>query len=209
MKLLIVSATRMEIAGWCAHFALPSVDFIQRPDFDVLVTGVGMTATAFRLGQTLSKNYNLVLNVGIAGSFDQALPPGTLVQVADDTFAELGAENREEFISIDQLGFGKGTFKATNVIQGLTKVSAITVNKVHGNASSIEKIKGLFPVQVESMEGAAVFFACEQVSVPCVQVRCISNYVEPRNKDNWQIGLAIKNLNNWLISFIDNYNHLR
>ena len=54
------------------------------------------------------------------------------------------------------------------------------------------------------MEGAAVFYACKMNNVPCLQVRAISNYVEPRNKENWQINLAINNLNNWIINFIEN-----
>jgi len=35
-----------------------------------------------------------------------------------------------------------------------------------------------------------------------LQIRSISNYVEPRNKDNWDLPLAISNLNNTLIELI-------
>jgi futalosine hydrolase len=35
-----------------------------------------------------------------------------------------------------------------------------------------------------------------------VQIRAVSNYVEPRNKENWQMGLAIKNLNEYLITLL-------
>jgi len=56
------------------------------------------------------------------------------------------------------------------------------------------------------MEGAAVFYACKRENIDCLQIRSVSNYVEPRNKENWQIGLAIRNLNDWMISFISEMN---
>ena len=52
------------------------------------------------------------------------------------------------------------------------------------------------------MEGASVAFVANNKSVPVIQIRAISNYVEPRNKANWDISLAIKNLNAFLIDFI-------
>jgi futalosine hydrolase len=56
------------------------------------------------------------------------------------------------------------------------------------------------------MEGAAVFYACEQEGMPCAQIRAISNYVERRNKASWQVDLALKNLNDWLQKFLlENY----
>jgi futalosine hydrolase len=39
-------------------------------------------------------------------------------------------------------------------------------------------------------------------NVPCVQIRAISNFVEKRNKSNWDIGIAIENLNKELHHFL-------
>lgn len=209
MKILIVAATRLEIAPLYVHFNLPQKDFVQTAEFDILITGVGMTATAFALGQRLSSKYNLVLNLGIAGSFDQAIPLGTVLNVISDELAELGAEDKNGFIGIEELGFGKSKFSThhhllNDLLTSLKKVSGITVNRVHGNESSIaEVIKRLNPA-TESMEGAAVIYCCEQTGTPCLQVRGISNYVEPRNKEGWKIGLAVKNLNDWAIRFLTN-----
>ncbi|TKC12442.1 futalosine hydrolase [Pedobacter polaris] len=202
MKLLVVAATQKELTKVYEHFDLAEQDFIKTPNFDILITGVGMTTTAFSLGQRLDKSYDLVLNVGIAGSFDKNIPLGGLVNIYKDTFAELGAEDNNNFLTIDELGFGKNTFQSNYEINNLPKVKGITVNKVHGNSKSIETITKRFQPQVESMEGAAVFYACEQLSIPCLQIRSISNYVTPRAKETWEIGLAIKNLNDWVIDFI-------
>lgn len=202
MKLLVVAATQKELTIVLEHFNLPEQDFIETPNFDVLITGVGMTATAFALGKHLSSAYNLVLNVGIAGSFDKNIPLGNLVTIETDILAELGAEDHDDFLTINELGFGTNTFNATNFLSDLQQVNAITVNKVHGNAESIKTSIKRFNPTVESMEGAAVFYACNKLNIPCAQVRAISNYVEPRNRDNWKIGLAVKNLNDWVIGFI-------
>jgi futalosine hydrolase len=48
------------------------------------------------------------------------------------------------------------------------------------------------------MEGAAVFFVCRWLGVPCIQIRAISNRVEPRSKAVWDIPLALENLKNSL-----------
>ena len=41
---------------------------------DVLVTGVGMVATAYHLGRTLLQNhYDFAINIGICGAFDHTL----------------------------------------------------------------------------------------------------------------------------------------
>ena len=208
MKLLLVAATKAELGKVFDHFNLQGEGLIEHIKFDILITGVGMTATAFALGKYLNNNYSLVVNVGIAGSFDQHILLGSLVNIETDTFAELGAEDHNSFLTIDELGFGKSSFKASYPYQGLPKVKGITVNKVHGNEQSIDEIKNRYHAQTESMEGAAVFYACTLESIPCFQIRSISNYVEPRNKDHWQIGLAINNLNDWIINFIENkYNY--
>jgi futalosine hydrolase len=207
-KILIVAATQQEVAQTFDYFGWVKSQFIQSTQYDVLITGVGMTATAFALGQRLNTNYNLVLNVGIAGSFDRSIPLGVLVNITTDTFSELGAEDGDKFISIDELGFGQGLFSSsfianTELISALPVVNGITVNTVHGNTVQIDNLLKRLQVQTESMEGAAVFYACQQANIPALQVRSISNYVERRNKAAWQIGPAIQNLNEWLIRFIN------
>jgi len=209
MKILLVAATRAEIALLATHFHLSGQDFVKTKDFDVLITGVGMTATAYAMGKHLSENYKLVLNLGIAGTFDPAIPLATVVNVITDEFAELGAENNDDFLSIDQLGFGKAKYSARNNllhsdVEKLPKVQGITVNRVHGSKDSITRIIERCNPGIESMEGAAVLYCCEKEGLPCLQVRSISNYVEPRNRERWQIGAAIKSLNEWAIGFLTN-----
>lgn len=207
MKTLIVAATKAELAFFYQHYHLPEKDFAESRHFDLLITGVGMVATAFALGQHLTKPYALIINVGIAGCFDRNIELGTLLNITEDTFAELGAENGDEFLSLTELGFGENQYQGkTNKAINLQSVKAITVNRVSGQEKNIKKLKERFNPVVESMEGAAVFYACKQKNIDCIQIRSVSNYVEPRNKENWKIGLAIKNLNDWAIAFMEEMN---
>ncbi len=209
MKTLLIAATFEELSGLYDHFKWPKESFVQTDNIDILISGVGMTATAFALGQHLPGHYDLVLNLGIAGAFDRDLDLGEVVNITQDTFAEMGAEDRANFLSIEELGFGQSKYANWDMycfleLDELRWVKGITVNTVHGNTASIaEVIKRLNP-ETESMEGAAVFYACAQLAIPCLQVRAISNYVEERNKDSWKIGRAIKKLNRWAIDFLTN-----
>ena len=226
MKILIVSATSDEIAPLLNSFnpegnAKNGLKVFTCNDIsiNVLITGVGMVSTAFWLGKTLSKNtYDFALNFGIAGSFDRNIEIGSVVNVTEDCFAEMGAKDGEEFLSVVDLGLvDTEQFSLKNnlgidnsVLNKLPKVSGITVNTVHGDKESIKKVREIYNPSTESMEGAAFLFACLNEKVSCAQIRAISNYIEKRNKDNWNIQLAIDNLNKkalQIIKTINNNNH--
>ncbi len=218
MQILIVSATPFEIEPLIEQFhfvkeinqKLKSYTY-NNHEIDVLITGVGMTSTAFCLGKTLSREaYELALNFGIAGSFDDTITIGQTVNVMADCISELGAEDGESFLTLGDLNLSdeEAAFKNittfdNSAISKLTAVKGITVNTTHGTISSINKIRDLFNPQVESMEGAAFLYACVAESVNCFQIRTISNKVEKRNKDNWDIPLAINNLCKTGIEIID------
>jgi futalosine hydrolase len=212
MKILLVAATYQEIEAFIKHntnnFNADEWLKISTHEVKILITGVGMVATAFALGNEFAKNsYDLALNVGVAGSFYRNIKIGQVVEIREDILSELGAEDDEEFISLDQLEMGEVEFRASekhHIKEELRKVTAITVNKVHGNEESIEEIRERINPTIESMEGAAFFYACEEANVAALQVRAISNYVEKRNKENWNMPLAVKNLNNWLTEGLKN-----
>ncbi len=211
MNILIVAATKEEVLPLLGKYSFQKIENIYSyHDIDVLIAGVGMVAIAFAMGKNLHKKYDLVLNAGIAGSFNKTIQIGDVVNVTEDIFSELGAEDGEEFLSIEEMGLG-GSSKfevrsskfENSILDLLPKVKAITVNTVHGNDVSIKKITERLNSDVETMEGAAFMYACEKINVPHVQIRAISNYVEKRDKSKWNIPLAITNLNNTLIQFIE------
>ncbi len=215
MNILLVSATYLEIEPLLLQFnferevnqKLKSYSY-NNHQIDVLIPGVGMTCTAYWLGKTLTnKIYDVAINVGLAGSFDKTISIGQVVNIMSDQISELGAEDGESFLSLidmdlimdEDFTLNNGEMENTvclenELVDSLPKVKAITVNTTHGDYESIEKVKNLFHPQVESMEGAAFFYACLLEGISCAQIRSISNYVEKRNKENWNIPLAVKNL---------------
>ena len=189
MKTLIVAATNSEITSETIK-SLPN-----------LIAGVGMVNTAINLTKELVENeYDLVVNMGVSGSFSSDILIGDVVEVVEDSFSEIGFENGVSFSEFSELNV-----KTSYEIKGettLRKVKSITVNTVHGNEKSIDEIVKTLNPDIESMEGAAVFQVCKKFKIPCVQIRSISNKVEIRNKENWNLELAISNLNKEVEKFI-------
>ena len=168
-----------------------------------LISGVGMVSTAISVTNALkSMHYDLVINAGVAGSFNRSLQIGDVVEVNEDFISELGAQDGNRFLTPDEMNLQiKNRILMPKRTQ-LKSVRGITVNTVHGNEFSIMKIVNRLNPQVESMEGAACMLACHEFNIPCVQIRSISNYVEKRNKSKWDISKAITNLNKELQKFI-------
>lgn len=188
MNVLIVTATKDELTIACDNH---------------LVGGVGMVSTAIAVTKALSLNqYDLVINAGIAGSFNKSLSIGDVVEVSEDFLSELGAQDGNRFLTPEEMSIEMQYRIQMPKRSHLQAVRGITVNTVHGDDLSIMKIVHRLNPQVESMEGAACMLACSEAKVPCVQIRSISNYVEKRNKSNWDIAKAIENLNVELNHFI-------
>lgn len=219
MKILLVSATKHEIATLLEKLEAPLYisNHLSRyqtstHQIDVLVTGVGMVFTTFYLSTILAQEkYDYAINAGVAGAIDKNLQLGEMVHVVEDFFFELGAENNNEWIGMAELGLLSENdlpYTSTGLINKnipnlpyihkLKQVKGQTVNKVHGNLQSIERMLTISNAQIESMEGAAFLYCCMHYQLPCTQIRAISNFVEVRNKANWRMKEAIFNLNQFL-----------
>jgi futalosine hydrolase len=203
MHILVVAAMGLEVPQ------LPGVPRAGH-DVDVLITGVGMVATAAHCARALArKHYDVAFNFGVCGSFDPALTPGTVVHITEDRLAELGAEDGEHFLDIESLGLGQSSVIVNShppqnaALEALARVRGITVNTVHGAESTIAEIRRRCAPDVESMEGAAFAYACTISGVPYAQVRAVSNLVERRNREAWRIDLAIRHLQDAALQILD------
>lgn len=210
-KTLVVSATGAEIAPFLTNYNIsPESGLLAahgREDLFVLITGAGMVKTAFELGKLMGAHFDLVINAGIAGCFT-GFRPGDVVNVTQDCFSEMGAEDDQKFIPIDKLGLGEQNIRPNHpysnlVISKLPVTNGITVNTVHGNEMSIARITEKYQPHIETMEGAAFFLAANGFNWRCVQLRAISNMVTKRNRNAWQIDLAVKNLNDILVALVE------
>ncbi len=181
----------------------------------VLISGIGIPETTFKLTQILSKhNYQFIYNIGLAGSFDSSLELGQIVVVQNDTFGDLGLATTNRFYTLSDLKLQKeeeskplqeafGMFAPNfELLKSFPKVSAVTVNSLLTNENQILLRKERFGAQIETMEGAAVFYVCKKMNLPVSQIRIISNQVGERDKTKWLLKPAILKLNSFVNQFL-------
>lgn len=224
MKILIVAASNTETKQLS-----DKLEFIQSINnnyvcykygtlgIDILVTGVGSIFTTYYLTKALnSNNYDLAINMGIAGSFDYFLEQGFVVNVIQDQFADLGVEENDNFYTLSEKELmneniypfrkeilkNQGTYDIDEV-DSLIPVKSITVNTLIGSLESVEKLKKKFKPEIMTTEGAAFFYVCLMEDIPFLQLRAISNFVEIRKIENWNIPLALKNLSDSILTIFE------
>ncbi len=204
MQILLLSATEQEIKPFSGA----------NTGTDILVSGVGVPAAMYHLQKRMQQiDYDLIIQAGIAGTFNSGVRLGQVVLVKQDTFADLGAEEKENFIPLFESGLAdKNEFPFTNgwlvnnskLMQQTTLevVSAVTVNKVSDSLLQKQQLVKHFNAGIESMEGAALHYICLQENIPFLQLRSVSNLVGERDKTKWKMKEAIDNLNTELLKLI-------
>lgn len=197
MNILITAATKMELP------VLPETTH----QISTLITGVGVPASMYSLTLALQKkSYNLIIQTGIAGSFNLAkFPLGTVVQVSKDCFADLGATQHGTFSSLIDLGFldaqekpfTNGWLEQKNLFNKFTNVptaTGITVNHISDDERYNQTRQQKYDADVETMEGAALHYVCLQQKKSFLPLRAISNKVGERDKSKWVIKEALQAL---------------
>lgn len=179
-------------------------------------SGVGMLASTYALTRVLMEEKpDLVLQVGIAGCFDTATSLGKVVCISEESLADTGVFEDGKWKDIFDLKLEKSTYppfekrklpnqwlKDYNLLK-LPEVPAVTINQVTATADARQIIARKYEPVIESMEGAALHYVCRQLNVPFLQIRAISNYIGERDKANWEIRMAIENLNQTILKYIE------
>jgi futalosine hydrolase len=220
MDILLIASTEAEIAPLIKFSAnrlikqINGIYEIEGYNLSICITGVGGVATTYNLTRQLaSKKYDLVIQAGIAGSYNYSLSLGDIVLVDSEVFADLGADDNGTFLDVFSLGLvnaDDSPFSSSKMYmsehkyipQLIPAVSGITINTTTGSQNVVTAMKARHNPDIESMEGAAFFYTCIKEGIPFVQIRAISNYVEPRDKSKWNIPLSVKNLNIWLVDWL-------
>ena len=116
------------------------------------------------------KNYDFVLNCGIAGAFNTKIPLATLFQIEVDSIADLGVEWDHGFIPLSKLGLVRedditmvtDAGKFAHFFDHLAKAAAISKNSIRAKLEMEASRKQIYSADIESMEGAAFHYACKQ-----------------------------------------------
>ena len=212
---LIVAATPLEIAPFLTYYRIKK-ELPEQLHIDVLLTGIGLTATTYSLTRQLAiKRPDLIIQAGVGGCFDNTMQLGSVVAVkqeaiADQSVIELNKLKTMfdlELVPQDQYPFKKGwLINKTEVLKKvkLKKVKGVSVNEITTSRQKVKFYKQAFNPVIESMEGAALHYVCLMEKIPFLQIRSISNYIAERNKKNWNMKESISNLNNELIRLLKN-----
>src|SRR5215510_14582342 len=214
MNILLIAATAKEIEPFFEYYRSTK----KTQNIDILITGIGLTATTYRLlKQVLLKRPDLVIQAGVAGCFDMKIPLGTVVAVKKEAIADQSVIELKKLKTLfdlqlvphDQFPFKKGWLENNNETLKklkLKKVNAISVNEITTSQQRVRFYEHSFKPAIESMEGAALHYTCLMEKIPFIQLRSISNYIAERNKKNWDMKQSIINLNNELINLVETIN---
>lgn len=220
MNILLVAATFPESAllrerlGVLSPEEGPLFSFSHGPHrLHLLHGGIGMVNTAYHVGRYfVGQRPDLAVQFGIGGAFEGEIAVGDAVEVGEEVYAELGAEDGEGFLDLEEMGFrnfeleGKAVYNVLAnpaVMLGNAGRRSVTVNRVHGRADSIREVQQIWQPEVENMEGAAFFQCCLLEGIPFAEFRGISNRVEVRNRAAWNIPAAIESVTDLLIAQLD------
>ena len=210
MRILLHSATQLEVEPLVSKLEPLGGHAYQFGDHEIklLISGVGMMATAYQLGKVLAKeDFDMALSIGICGSFDRSVELTQAVLAASDLAVEEGAEDGDQWISLEEMKlrepnefpYEDGMLNSTlaesfSKEMGIPLKKAVSVNRVLGSEASINKLQQHFDAEIVSMEGAAFYYACLMKGLPAAQIRTVSNYVENRNRSAWKVEEALANL---------------
>jgi futalosine hydrolase len=213
MYILLTAATDFEIQ--------PAINFLAERDcligeneVDILITGIGSMSTAYWLTKAIDQRRpDYLIQAGVAGSFSDAYPPGSLVLVSEEVTGDLGVEEYDEFKDVFDMGLPQ--INAPYIDKSLINpdaasleryklplVKAVTINEITTRTTRIEQLQQKYQPVVESMEGAAFHYIALIEKIPFMQLRAVSNKVGERDKTKWKMKEAIQVLNEQLIKIV-------
>lgn len=200
---LVTAATAFEMEAFSRACA-------PRQRFAPLLTGIGPVEAAVQVTAFLaqaSTPFEGVLNLGLAGAYPQDGGEGAglldLCLATGEVLGDLGVCYQEgieplrgeSFQILDTFSLDPALLirARTLLADGPWPVRSgifVTVSCVSGSRARGLLLARQHRALCENMEGAAVARVCLQFNLPLLELRCISNLVEDRNLDNWQIQKA-------------------
>jgi futalosine hydrolase len=213
MRVIITAATNLELDG-CAKKA-SQVFKKSKLKISFHATGIGMLASGVKLTQLAATHKpELIIQMGIAGSYSKKEPLGKVMIIASESIADLGVRENDTFKDLFETGLQKEnevpfkkrkltnpTIKSLNVLKS-DLVAAVTINEITTSAKRIKEIIAANNPVLESMEGAALHYVGGLTKTPFIQIRAVSNYVGERNKAKWKLNESIEQLEAYVITYL-------
>lgn len=192
MKIIILFPTETEAS------------LFQREDVTCMISGVGLTATAYATMKAIQQKPDILILAGIAGVFPHStFCIGDVVLVKSEVEADLGFFTPTGFVHMAHLPIDMA-FERRHTLM----CSHLPQNPVFPLASSVSvnaAMAGFIDTSaadIENMEGAAFFHVCQQEQQGFLEIRAISNNVNVEN-DEWDMQGSVKALTAGLHTLID------
>ena len=213
MRVIITAATNLELDG-CAKKA-SQLFKKSKLKISFHATGIGMLASGVKLTQ-LATSYqpDLIIQMGIAGSYIKTEPLGKIWVVTSETIADLGVREKGIFIDLfdsQLIKENEAPFKKRKLINQAVKLfnvlktdtaAAVTINEITTSPKRIKEIIEAHNPVLESMEGAALHYVGSLTKTPFMQIRAVSNYVGERNKAKWKLKESIDQLEAYVLTYL-------
>ncbi len=200
--ILAIAATEFELN--------PLLDALGPSGCNTLISGVGPVESCLQVTRYLEKNrddISKVINFGVAGAFidkKRAKQPALLdICLAEkEVLGDLGICFPMRIDDFPGDICGKKHFILDKALRDTAKKilhnhdiaffsgNFVTVNCASGTGGRGTILKQTYNGMCENMEGAAIARVCEEFSLPFLQIRCISNYVEDRDPSKWRLQQA-------------------
>ncbi|MDD2595287.1 MAG: hypothetical protein PHD11_05660 [Bacteroidales bacterium] len=194
----------------------------QRINVSFAVTGMGTTSLCYKLTKILNSNgiegcYDMIVNVGVAGSYTSRFPVGTVVNISTEQFGDSDAASRSGFQTIfdystldaNAVPFINGVLKNTSVvdrfsyaIQDIPSAVGITFQTKQSSGLHGGRIERQFTPEIDTMEGAAFFYVCMMEDISFIELRAVSYMVGEEDRTKWNVPLALNRLYEVCIDFL-------
>ncbi|MBW2503815.1 MAG: futalosine hydrolase [Deltaproteobacteria bacterium] len=195
-------------------------------------TGVGKAAaSAAATSLALSFQPSALWQFGCGGAYPcSGLRPGDLALADLEIFGDEGVATASGFQSLAEMDLVMRQTKAGPLFnawpvndpltawaegplrqhcakrkKGFLKGPFLTVSCCTGTSELARTRSSRANVICENMEGAAVALACHQLGIPFLEFRGISNLVEPRNTQNWDLAAGMVTAQKAVLALLGEY----
>jgi futalosine hydrolase len=213
MRVIITAATNLELDG----SAKKASQLFQKSKLKLSfhATGIGMLASGVNLTQLITAHQpDLIIQMGIAGSYIKTEPLGKVMVVASESIADIGVRENGVFKDLFEsqlLKDNEAPFKKRKLTNPAIRsfnvlktdmVAAVTINEITTSPKRIKEIIATHNPVLESMEGAALHYVGGLTKTPFIQIRAVSNYVGERNKAKWKLKESIEQLEAYVLTYL-------
>jgi futalosine hydrolase len=177
-----------------------------RPGWVLIQSGVGKANAAAAVA-TLNPLPDLLLNLGICGTLDPAIPLGTAIAADRSLYADEGILTPDGFLTPEQFGFpyAPPPFSDRGIepphwalapLRALAdRVAPIaTVSTCAGTDQRAAWVRSRTGAIAEAMEGAAAGQICAKRGIAFAELRVVSNTAGDRQHQRWDVPAACTRL---------------